>query len=826
MNASATALVDVVRQKKLLEPAHLEELSALATKFPDGNQLGQELVRRGWLTSYQADQLLKENGQELVLGSYVLLDSLGKGGMGEVFKARHQTLNRIVAVKLILKDYLKSEDALRRFQREIQVAARLSHPNIVLAYDAVEVAGTLLFVMEYVDGVDLARLVKERGPLPMTLCCDVIRQVALGLQYAHERGLVHRDIKPHNLIMAGGLEASPEARVIKILDMGTARLTRPDLEAESSTSEMTQAGVVLGTPDYIAPEQAGEAHAADIRSDLYSLGCTFYQLLAGWVPFPGGNMIQKLRRHDSEEPVAIEQVRHEVAPEVASIVRKLMAKKPEKRYQTPAELAAALEPLCGVAHAPTEITVDQFLQLLTRSRLVLPEEVGNLRQQWAEIATPASDATHLGKWLVEQQWITEYQAQSLLRGRADHFFINEYKLLDRIGKGKRAAVYKALHRLGQMVAIKVLPPVKVKDAEAFGRFQREARMALRLNHPNVVRTLQAGRFANLHYLVMEYLEGETLDEVLGKKKQLTPAEAAEIGYQTLLGLQHLHEMSIVHRDLKPANLMLVPAADGDPAQVKILDLGLGRPLYRDEDAPENAELTKAGSVLGSPYYLAPEQAADSHAATSASDIYSLGCILYHALAGQPPFVEKNVVKLVVRHASEPPRPLREHNPQVPEALQQIVEVMLAKAPAARYQTPELAAQALRTFLQSQSLPIAQPRPTKLVPAYASWLDSTPACPEAYTPAPVDTVNAVAPALLASDSLDLATEVPHAIPYVPGPGEIAAAPVAQVIPLAVPVDQPPSAGQPPGGGSTLLRSAWSALARLAKRRSGRDNANQG
>jgi serine/threonine protein kinase len=335
-NASTASLVDALRQYRLLEGVQLEELKSLRPRFPDPKALAGELIRRGWLTPFQANQLFQGKGAELLLGSYILLERLGAGGMGQVFKARNWKLGRVVAVKLIRKERLDNPDAVRRFEREVRAAAALDHPNIVRAYDADRIGGTHLLVMEYVEGgIDLARLVQQQGPLPVPRACACVRQAALGLQHACERGLVHRDVKPQNLLLTA------DGWVVKVLDMGLARLDRPAADDEKS-STMTQEGTVMGTPDYIAPEQALESHAVDIRADLYSLGCTFYYLLTGRVPFPGGSLFQKVNRHQFEAPEPVERFRPEVPPVVAAVVRKLMAKRPEDRYQTPAELAEAL----------------------------------------------------------------------------------------------------------------------------------------------------------------------------------------------------------------------------------------------------------------------------------------------------------------------------------------------------------------------------------------------------------------------------------------------------------------------------------------------------
>src|SRR5579859_4656266 len=199
--ATVDSLLDVLRQTELLEPEQLTEVRRVASaSCRDPRGLAGELVRRGWLTPYQVNQLFQGRAKQLVMGSYILLERLGEGGMGQVFKARHRKLGRIVALKVIRKERLDHPDAVRRFRREIQAAAQLSHSNIVLALDADEHEGTHFFAMEYVEGDDLAKLVKRHGPLAVEQACEVIRQAALGLQHAFERGLVHRDIKPHNLL--------------------------------------------------------------------------------------------------------------------------------------------------------------------------------------------------------------------------------------------------------------------------------------------------------------------------------------------------------------------------------------------------------------------------------------------------------------------------------------------------------------------------------------------------------------------------------------------------------------------------------------------------
>jgi eukaryotic-like serine/threonine-protein kinase len=337
---SAAGLADALRQLRLLDSARLDELARVVLpKFPDPKTLARELVRRGWLTTYQVNQLFKGHGNDLLLGSYVVLERLGEGGMGQVFKARNWKMGQIVALKVIRKERLANEVAVLRFEREIRAASQLDHPNIVRALDADRAGESHFLVMEYIEGIDLARIVRERGPLSVAIACDFARQAALALQHAHERGLVHRDVKPANLLLAQapGLR---DAGLVKVLDMGLARV---DMTTDGvSLDTLTKEGSVMGSLDYIAPEQAMNSHTVDIRGDLYGLGCTLYYLLTGQVPFPTPHPMEKLLSHRMSEPIPVEEQRPEVSPAVGAVIRRLMAKLPEDRYQTPAEAAEAL----------------------------------------------------------------------------------------------------------------------------------------------------------------------------------------------------------------------------------------------------------------------------------------------------------------------------------------------------------------------------------------------------------------------------------------------------------------------------------------------------
>lgn len=333
----------VIEKSNLLSAEQLIEARQEAGEAgadADVKTVAKRLVKRGLLTRWQAEQLLAGR-TTMFLGKYKLLERIGKGGMGAVYKAEHTVMGRTVALKVMAQALLNNTTAVARFHREVQAAAALNHPNIVSAYDADCVDKTHFLVMEYVRGRELKNWLDERGPLPIAWTCECIRQTALGLQHAHEHGMVHRDIKPSNLLVTSDSPDGPP--VVKILDMGLARFV-------SSTKEdggLTQSGQLMGTPDYIAPEQAEDTKRADIRADIFSLGCTLYQLLTGQLPYPGETIMAKLMARVNSTPSPIRSLRADIPTGLESAITKMLATDPSDRQQTPAEVAAELEPFAG-----------------------------------------------------------------------------------------------------------------------------------------------------------------------------------------------------------------------------------------------------------------------------------------------------------------------------------------------------------------------------------------------------------------------------------------------------------------------------------------------
>ncbi len=323
----------------------------------------------------------------LLIGNYLILDKLGAGGMGMVFKARHRRLNRIVALKILPPSFARDRTAVLRFKREVEAAGRLKHPNIVAALDADEDRGVHFLVMEYVEGHDLDQLVRQRGPLSVVQTIDFLVQAARGLEAAHAEGIVHRDIKPSNLML-------DSQGVVRVLDLGLARIveaSQPLGEAKGGAGRLTESGMYMGTVDYMAPEQAEDSRRADHLADIYSLGCTLFFLLAGREPFGGETVIKRLMAHQERPAPTLFSARPEVPPVLEEIYQKMMAKRPLSRPGSMGEVIALLE-ACQAMIAETSAARGDRTK--SRPTLLVFNET-NLKR--AAPAGPGSEASVLAR---------------------------------------------------------------------------------------------------------------------------------------------------------------------------------------------------------------------------------------------------------------------------------------------------------------------------------------------------------------------------------------------------------------------------------------------
>ena len=350
---SSLLLFHAIRDCGLYPADAVQAAEAVLAAGGDDAAIAERLYELGVLTSYQQRKLRIGRLSELLFGPFLVLDKIGEGGMGKVYRAYQLRVRRLVALKVVRPQLASNKTVLHRYKREAAAAAALDHPNIVKLYDADEVNGRYYLEMEFVDGIDLARMVKEFGKPPTiglaqySEACEYVRQAALGLQQAHDQRFVHRDIKPSNLLVSGhrALPGTDGKAVVRILDMGLVRSLSDD--DEEFRADLTRDGTVVGTPDYMAPEQAKNSKTVDARADLYSLGCTLFFLLKGQPPFAEGSPIEKLLKHQVDPAPDLRKARPDVPAGVAAIVDRLLRKNPADRYQTATEVAHALAPFSG-----------------------------------------------------------------------------------------------------------------------------------------------------------------------------------------------------------------------------------------------------------------------------------------------------------------------------------------------------------------------------------------------------------------------------------------------------------------------------------------------
>lgn len=346
------SFIEGLRKSGLVDEKELNRL-VVTSEAEDADSFAKELVEHDTLTAYQARALSRGRWKGLVLGNYVIVEKLGKGGMGQVYKARHDRMGRTVCLKVLRSVGRRSPEVVERFRREIKTHSALSHPNFVVAHDADEAEGIQFLVMEFIDGRDLARRVKDDGPASVEDALKIMRQTAAALEYAHEQGVTHRDIKPHNLLVA---ESGDDAGQLKVLDMGLARF-EPLLDSptESTTrASMTASGVIMGTVDYMSPEQALNSKNADARSDIYSLGCTMYFLLTGTTMFAGDTLMEKIIAHREQPLPKLREQLPGVPAGLDAVFQKMVARNPDDRYQTMKQLGEDLN-ACIAGRRPSAL---------------------------------------------------------------------------------------------------------------------------------------------------------------------------------------------------------------------------------------------------------------------------------------------------------------------------------------------------------------------------------------------------------------------------------------------------------------------------------------
>ncbi len=335
---SVPAFVEVLKRSQLIEadalPRVLKTIAASTDDDRTVETVAEHLVTSGHITKWQAAQLLKGKYRGFVLGKYIFRKPLGRGGMGVVFEAEHLVLGTRVAIKVLPKDRGTTDKAVSRFLAEARAAAKLNHPNVLRVHDCDVFEGRRFMVMDLIDGANLGELVDRNGPLSYRNCIELLKQAAAGLGFAHDNGVIHRDVKPHNFMVDKNGQ-------LKVADLGLA------LFQVDSPERYTQDGnvAVLGTVDYVAPEQAWDSRKVDRRADMYSLGCTLYFMLTGKAPFDSGSMAQRLAKHQAAQPTPIQSFRADCPAPIVQLCNKMMAKKPGERVQRMSEVVAFCESL-------------------------------------------------------------------------------------------------------------------------------------------------------------------------------------------------------------------------------------------------------------------------------------------------------------------------------------------------------------------------------------------------------------------------------------------------------------------------------------------------
>lgn len=583
---------------------------------------------------------MQKDSRDPLLGTrireYEILEVIGKGGMGAVYRARHTLLDEERAIKVIHARLAGDRDFVDRFIREARMLIKLRHPNLVQLHDF----GTLeedsfFMVLELIRGESVLDRLHRLGRIPLEDAIKMVREAAQGLQNAHQKGIVHRDISPDNLMIVKD-DAGKE--IVKVLDFGIAK----PLFEQSGAHTVTN--MFIGKPEYCSPEQCGlleEREVIDHRSDIYSLAVTMYYMIAGKLPFYSRTPQGYLAKHLSEAPKLLSSNFNpgQIPKKLDDLLNRALAK---NRQERPASMEEFVRELDGVM-------ADQIVQ-------TVPENSQQIRHE-------------------------------LQKG---DFFAKRFVIEEKLGEGGMGSVYKANDKLlGVPVALKVLRSGVVNSQTALERFKREVILARKVGHPNACRIYDIGESEGIQYVSMEFLQGETLSDILRRQPQLSIDVGLTIIKQVLLALAEAHRVGIIHRDLKPQNIMV-----DNELRTWIMDFGISI-------SAESQRVTQTGMFIGTPYYMAPEQFEGKNTDLRA-DIYSIGVILYEMFVGKLPFKGETPMAIALSHLRETPLRPQDVAPGVPDILDQIIMKALEKDPTQRYQSVRELQRALDPLLQATS----------------------------------------------------------------------------------------------------------------------------
>ncbi len=741
-------------------------------------------------------------------GQYVLLKPLARGGMGALYLAVHgdRGTEKLCVVKTALH-HLAGKGYVQRFKDEAKVVVRLSHGNLVTVFDTGEVDGEIYLAMDFVEGKDLRAVwnkCAQKGiAFPIDIAVHIVKELSRGLGYAHafeSLSLVHRDVSPPNVLLSYTGE-------VKLTDFGLATSTLK--------LEKTAPGIIYGKLSYMAPEQA-RRDALDARTDLYAAGIILWELLTGRQLFPASRgpaagvgetedeLLEKVR---NPKPVPPSQRAKRVPPELDRICMRALALAPAARYQSGevfrAELAAFQ---AKTAPATDGEQLARFLRELfgeaidkeraERTQLVAgTTAVASLETLRPQVLGPrVPRPTGKPEEAISASAGDQTTAASSDRGESaivGTVLQGRYRIKRLCGEGGMGRVYEAEHvDIGKRVAVKVLHPAYSRTPEVVERFRREARAASKIGHQNIVNVTDSGTTLDgSFFFVMEYIEGVELGYVIHKEGPLAVERALRITDQICQALQAAHDVGVIHRDLKPENVLLVGKL-GESDFVKVLDFGIAKSADVEESnqaGPAGRRLTRPGVAMGTPEYMAPEQAAGK-SADARSDIYAVGSICYEMLTSIPPYDGDNVMEILHKKANEAPKPIREIRPELSPEVEDLVSRMMARNPNGRPPSMTLLAreiQGLIANLGNTQAPLTRfPTPRRESPL-AGALEPGPAEKTPFS-RPKMAIIGAALAALAGFVVVRATRPRGAAPVVTqvSPAPVAVPPVP-VPPVAVP-----------------------------------------
>ncbi|HXI13723.1 MAG TPA: protein kinase [Thermoanaerobaculia bacterium] len=559
------------------------------------------------------------------IGGYKVLDKIGQGGMGAIYLAEELALGRRVAIKMVVGKLATDPQSRGRFLREARALATVEHPNVVRIYSYGEIEGEAYLVMEFIDGETLADRITRHGPLSVGDSLRTLRQILEALEAAWERSIVHRDVKPANILI-------DRRNRVHVADFGLAK----PIHLTSTDASLTQAGYMLGTPHYVAPEQA-LGKPVDFRADVYSCGILLYEMLTGNRPFEGTTPFGIVAQHLNDPLPPVREKRSDVPVQVVRLLEWMTEKAPSKRPASYAEIVSTLD---GILEGTS------------------PDPVEN-----------SGAVTAIQAAIGHQPGMIDT--------------LNHYQIKRKLGSGGMGEVYLAEDtKLHRPVAIKVLPAEFASNPERRARFLQESHAASVLNHPNVSVIYEVGESAEGKiFIAMEYIEGVTLSQARSNRT-MESAEILDIAIQASDALDEAHSRGITHRDIKSANIMLTARG-----HVKVLDFGLAKVHVADPESEDDGDtkIKTSPGLVGTCSYMSPEQAL-GRPTDARSDLFSLGIVLYELLTGHLPFVGKTTSETIEKIIHTQPDPIARFNYSLPPELERIIRKLLEKEPGRRYQS--------------------------------------------------------------------------------------------------------------------------------------------